>query len=94
VDHYGAKLCRQREVVLLQLDPAEVLALHSFLSLGSAIISGEHSTFSSDEVRSLIATVGESASTTLVDKLAEAVAAVRDRERLPKPPPRHRRWMR
>ena len=48
------------EVVILELDPAEVLALHSFLALGAhfaAIISGEHSPFSPDETRSLIATV-------------------------------------
>jgi hypothetical protein len=82
------------EVVILQLDTAEVLALHSFLALGAhfaAIISREHSPFSPDEIRSLIATVGASPSETLMDKLAEPVAAVRDRERLPKPPPRHRR---
>jgi hypothetical protein len=67
------------EVAILQLDPAEVLALHSFLALGAhfaAIISGEHSPFSPDEVRSLVATVGASPSNTLMDKLAEAVAAV------------------
>jgi hypothetical protein len=83
-----------RQVVILQLDPAEILALHSFLALGAhfaAIISGEHSPFSPDEIRSLIATVGASPSETLMDKLAEAIAAVRDRERLPMPPPRHRR---
>jgi hypothetical protein len=82
------------QVVILQLDPAEILTLHSFLALGAhfaAIISGEHSPFSLDEIRSLIATVGASPSETLMDKLAEAVAAVRDRKRLPKPPPRHRR---
>ena len=76
------------EVVILQLDPAEVLALHSFLALGAhfaAIISGEHSPFSPDEVRSLIATVGASPSNTLMDKLAEAVTAVRDRDPLRKP---------
>ncbi len=69
------------EAVILQLDPAEVLALHSFLALGAhfaAIISGEHSPFSPDEARSLIATVGASPSNTLMDKLAEAVTAVRD----------------
>jgi hypothetical protein len=68
--------------------------LHSFLALGAhfaAIISGEHSPFSPDEIRSLIATVGASPSNTLMDKLAGAVAAVRDRERVPQPPPRHRR---
>ena len=67
--------------------------LHSFLALGAhfaAIISGEHSPFSPDETRSLIASVGASLSKTLMDKLAEAIAAVRDRERLPKPPARHR----
>jgi hypothetical protein len=76
------------EVVILKLDPAEVLALYSFLALGAhfaAIISGELSPFSPDEVRSLIATVGASPSTTLMDKLAEAVTAVRDRDLLPKP---------
>src|SRR6266478_5755804 len=81
------------EVVILQLDPAEVLSLHSCLALGAhfaAIISGEHSPFSPDEIRSLIATVGASPSKTLMDKLAEAIALLRDRERLPKPPPRHR----
>jgi uncharacterized protein YneF (UPF0154 family) len=86
--------CASGQVVILQLDPAEILALHSFLALGAhfaAIISGEHSPFSPDEIRSLIATVGARPSETLMDKLAEAVAAVRDRERLPKPPPRQRR---
>ena len=76
------------EVVILKLDPAEVLALHSFLALGAhfaAIIFGEHSPFSPDEIRSLIATVGASPSNTLMDKLAEAVTAVRDRDPLPKP---------
>jgi hypothetical protein len=48
----------------------------------AAIISGENSPLSPDELRSLIATIGESASNTLVDKLGGAVAAVRDRERL------------
>src|SRR3984893_17261281 len=42
------------------------------------------------QARSLIAAVGASLSKTLMDKLAEAIAAVRDRERLPKPPARHR----
>jgi len=51
-------------------------------------ISGEHSPFSPDEVRSLIATVGASPSNTLMDKLAEAITAVRDRDPLPKPPAR------
>jgi hypothetical protein len=65
------------QVVILQFDPAEILALHSFLALGAhfaAIISGEHSPFSPDEIRSLIATVGASPSKTLMDKLAEAIA--------------------
>jgi hypothetical protein len=53
-------------------------------------ISGEHSPFSPYETRSLIASVGASLPKTLMDKLAEAIAAVRDRERLPKPPARHR----
>ena len=48
----------------------------------AAIISGENSPLSPDELRSLIATIGESASNTLVDKLGGAVAAVRDQERL------------
>ena len=80
-------------VAILQLDLAEIQGLHSFLALGAhfaAIISGEHSPFSPDEIRSLIATVGASPSKTLMDKLAEAIAAVRDRERLPKLPARHR----
>ena len=65
------------QVVILQFDPAEILALYSFLALGghfAAIISGEHSPFSPDEIRSLIATVGASPSKTLMDKLAEAIA--------------------
>jgi len=77
------------EAVILQLDPAEVLALHSFLALGAHYFR-RHSPFSPDETRSLIASVGASLSKTLVDKLAEAIAAVRDRERLPKLTARHR----
>ena len=76
------------QVAILQLDLAEIQGLHSFLALGAhfaAIISGEHSPFSPDEVRSLIATIGASPSNTLMDKLAEAVTAVRDRDPLPKP---------
>ena len=77
------------EAVILQLDPAEVLALHSFLALGAHYFR-RHSPFSPDETRSLIASVGASLSKTLVEKLAEAIAAVRDRERLPKLTARHR----
>src|SRR3984893_5072257 len=76
------------QVIILQLDPAEVLALHSFLALGAhfaAIISGEHSPFSPDEVRSLIATAPAKPSHTLMDKLAEAVRTLRVRDPLPKP---------
>lgn len=76
------------EAVTLQLDPGEVLALYGFLALGehfAAVISGEDSPFSPDEIRSHIATIRESASNTLMDKLVGAVAAVRDRARLPMP---------
>jgi hypothetical protein len=72
------------QVVILQLDSAEILAFHSFLALGAhfaAIISGEHSPFSPDEIRSLIATVGASPSKTLMDKLAEAIALKNARSR-------------
>jgi hypothetical protein len=74
------------EVVTLQFDPAEVLALYGFLALGAhfaAVISGEDSPFSPDEIRSHIATIGETASDTLMAKLVEAGTAVRDRARLP-----------
>lgn len=79
-------------LVTLQLAPAEVLALYSLLALGAhfaAIISGENSPFSPDEVRNHIATLGEMASNTLPDKLAGAVASARERhrEQLPKTSP-------
>lgn len=67
------------EVVTLQLDPAEVLALYGILALGAhfaAVISGEDSPFSPDEIRSHIATIGETASDTLMAKLVEAGTAV------------------
>jgi hypothetical protein len=72
------------ELIPLQLAPAEVLALYSFLALGAhfaAIISGENSSFSPDQVSNHIETISESASTTLVDKLARAVAVARQRPR-------------
>ena len=75
------------EVVTLQLEPGEVLALYGFLALGAhfaAVISGEDSHFSPDEIRSHISTIGESASNTLMNKLVAAVAAVRDRAQLSK----------
>jgi hypothetical protein len=80
------------ELITLQLAPAEVLALYSFLALGAhfaAIISGENSPFSPDEIRSHIATVGDTTSNTLTDKLARAVAVAleRHREQLPKTSP-------
>ena len=82
------------EVVTLLLDPAEVLALYGFLGLGAhfaAIISGEDSPFSPDEIRNFIETVGGNPLNNLMDKLAGAVAAVRELERLPKSSPRLRR---
>jgi hypothetical protein len=72
------------ELITLQLAPAEVLALCSFLALGAhfaAIISGENSPLSPDELKSHIVTIGEVASSTLTDKLVAAVEAVRERER-------------
>jgi hypothetical protein len=75
--------------ITVQLEPAEVLALYSFLALGehfAATISGEPSPFSPDEIRSHIANIAESASKTLMHKLAAAVAAVRH--------PRRRRTLR
>ena len=79
------------DVMTLQLHPGEVLALYGFLALGAhfaAVISGEDSPFSPDEIRSHITTIGESASNTLMDKLVGAVAAVvQDRARLPKSSP-------
>ena len=77
------------QVAILQLDLAEIQGFTVFWRLARTI-SGEHSPFSPDETRSLIASVGASLSKTLMDKLAEAIAAVRDRERLPKLPARHR----
>jgi hypothetical protein len=77
------------QVAIPQLDLAEIQGLHSFLALGAHYFR-RHSPFSPDETRSLVASVGASLSKTLMDKLAEAIAAVRDRERLPKPPARHR----
>jgi hypothetical protein len=82
------------ELVTLQLAPAEVLALYGLLALGAhfaAIISGENSPFSPDEVRNYIATLGEIAPNTLTDKLAGAVATAQEREhhraQLPKTSP-------
>jgi hypothetical protein len=72
------------DLITLQLAPVEVMALCSFLALGAhfaAIISGENSPLSPDELRSHIATIGEVASSTLTDKLVGAVATVRERER-------------
>jgi hypothetical protein len=74
------------ELITLQLAPAEVLALYSFLALGAhfaAMISGENSPLSPDELRSHVVTISEAAASTLTDKMVGAVAAVRDRERLP-----------
>jgi hypothetical protein len=68
------------EPMTLLLDQAEVLALYSFLTLGahfSATISGDESPLSPDELRGHIATIGQKASNTLMDKLAEAVAIIR-----------------
>ena len=80
--------------VTLQLAPAEVLALYSFLALRAhfaAIVSGENSPLSPDEVRNYIITLGKIASNTLTEKLVEAVATARERGRyrklLPKPSP-------
>src|SRR5712692_4385701 len=67
------------EVVTLLLDPAEVLALYGFLALGAhfaAIISGEDSPFSPDEIRHFIATVGGNPLNNLMDKLARAATEV------------------
>jgi hypothetical protein len=77
------------ELITLQLAPAEVLALYSFLALGAhfaATTSGEQSPFSPNEVRGHIATIEEGASNTLTDKLARAVVVARERhrEQLPK----------
>ena len=61
--------------ITVQFDPEELLALYSFLALGghfAAIISGENSPFSPDELRNHIATVGDTASNTHTDKLAGA----------------------
>jgi uroporphyrinogen-III synthase len=78
--------------IAIHLDPAEVLALYSFLALGAhfaAIVSGENSPFSSDELRAHIATIGEIASNTLMDKVVGAVVAAREphREQLSKTSP-------
>jgi hypothetical protein len=82
------------ELVTLQLAPAEVLALYSFLALGAhfaAIVFGENSPLSQDEVTNYIATLSEIGSNTLTEKLVEAVATARGRGRhrqlLPKTPP-------
>ena len=77
-DHTGAK------PITIQLDPAEVLALYSFLALGehfAATVSGELSPFSPDETRGHISMIAESASKTLMRKLAAAVKAVQTRAR-------------
>ena len=77
-DHTGAK------PITIQLDPAEVLALYSFLALGehfAATVSGELSPFSPDETRGHISTIAESASKTLMHKLAVAIKAVSTRAR-------------
>ena len=68
--------------ITIELDSAEVLALYSFLALGehfAATISGEPSPFSPDEFRTHIANIAQNASRTLMDKIALAVAAARER---------------
>ena len=68
--------------IKIEFDPAEVLALYSFLALGehfAAAISGEPSPFSPDEIRSHIANTTQNASRSLMEKLALAVAAARER---------------
>ena len=66
--------------VTLDLDPAEVLALHGFLALGlhfEAILSEENSPFSPDAIRSYTAAISTNAATVLIDKIF-AIAAVID----------------
>ena len=66
------------ELITLQLAPAEVLALYSFLALGAhfaAAVSEEYSPFSVGEISNHITTLKDMTSTTLIDKLACAVTA-------------------
>src|SRR5215468_1334363 len=73
------------EPITIQLAPAEVLAIYSFLALGAhfaAVVSGENSPFSLNEIRKHITTLGDMTSNTLTDKLAGAVRAAHERERL------------
>ena len=85
MDDDEAKRRHPQAPITVQFEPAELMALYSFLALGAhfaAIISAEHSPLSPDELRSHIVIIGEVASSTLMDKIMGAVAAVRDRKRL------------
>jgi len=88
----GAKL------ITLQLAPAEVLELYSFLALGAhfaAISSAELSPFSPNKAGHYIATIEERASTTLTDKLARAVAVARELQQHQRGYQKtHRKWRR
>lgn len=68
--------------IKIELDPAEVLALYSFLALGehfAATMSGEPSPFSPDEIRSHTVNITQNASRSLMNKIALAVAVARER---------------
>jgi len=85
MDDDEAKRRHRQDPITVQFEPAELMALYSFLALGAhfaAIISAEHSPLSPDELRSHIVSICEVASSTLTDKIIGAVAAVRDRKRL------------
>ena len=92
MDNDEAKQRHRQDPITVQFEPAELMALYSFLALGAhfaATTSGEQSPFSPNDVRSHIAIIGESASNTLTGKLARAVAVARERhrEQLPKTSP-------
>jgi hypothetical protein len=73
---------RRKSAVTLRLDPAEMLALYGFLALGShfgAVMAGENSQFSPDEVRTYTAAISTGAATTLVDKISAAAKQLKIR---------------
>src|SRR5215472_3926278 len=95
--HWGLALGTQpyieasMELITIQLAPAEVLAIYSFLALGAhfaAVVSGENSPFSVGEISNHITTLGDMTSNTLADKLAGAVMAAQGREQITKTYPK------
>jgi hypothetical protein len=70
---------KRNGVVTLRLEPAEMRALHGFLALGchfAAVVSGESSQFSPDEVRIYTAAISIDAASTLIAKISVAEVTI------------------